>query len=173
MRGKCSSLGLLKGRLSQNTTSWGGKDNLAWNETILKVSRDDLTNLVISVRNGTKWYKPRFYNTMSVKNGLCYNIDNYSTSMSEPPALELRKYIKFEVFLTDKKLATFGSLYHASQLQSVMEISFNEYREFEIVVEQRNIFDPTNPEACYDYKKDEYHDCVDQEAQKIFKPTLG
>ena len=42
-----------------------------------------------------------------------------------------------------------------------------------MIIEIKSYFDPTHPEQCSAYKDDEYFECVDEEAQKVFYPKLG
>ena len=157
-------------QISLNKTSWGHHLNLTWEELIYELSDADFKEFGVWNRHFEEY---EYYKTYSVTDGICLNIANYTiTERALFAIVSERSYVDLQVFITDQHLTKYGGLYYRSHLESKIELAMN-YNEYEIVVEQKSFFDPRNPDACYDYKDDEYFNCVDNEAQKVFKPTLG
>ena len=165
---------LFHGRWSKNETSWGGHVNISYEQMLKAVYRKNVQNILI------KDYLYRDYqlNTrMHPMNGFCYDLTRYSTATETTFSLELSeppyKLPTMDIFITDGKLKKYGGVYHSSHLESKISIDYEQEKEFEVVVKIKSFYDPRNPDACHDYKEDEYYDCVDREAQNVFKPHLG
>ena len=167
-----TAIELLNGSLlsKDQGISWGGRWNVSFEQLVKVVMNYKLRN--IAIKDGDyKMYKTK--ERIMPYYGICYDIQ--LSSLQEEAIFTIIPMLKndFEVFITDNNLQRFGGVYHPSHLESRITVGMYQYKEFEVVIEIKSYFDPTHPEQCSAYKDDEYFECVDEEAQKVFYPKLG
>ena len=123
-----------------------------------------------SIYNPRKYFLyKKFYPSFQ---GYCWNLYTYNTSNSLVLKSKTGNETRFKVYITDKNLETFVSKHKNShQGQTIQIDSAHRYR-YEVTVQLVSNFDPRQPEACVNYKDNEFEECVDKNFQHYVKPLI-
>ena len=104
--------------------------------------------------------------------GYCWNLYKYNTSNSLVLKSKLGNETRFKVYITDKKLETFVSKDMTSQQGQTIQIDSAHRYRYEVTIRLVSNFDPRRPEACVDYKGNDFENCVDTNFQHYVQPLI-
>ena len=167
----------LQGKYSESDSliSWGGQQNLTYGKLIgdmLPLNKElIIKGGTYDQRNERVDYEKKFY----PKYGWCYEITNF-TLRGDITLILIRpdkSDFQAEVFLTDKKLRTFSTVFSPSHHGSSIILTSNKVHTYVVDVEIISNIDPKKPENCKVYTNDEFEMCVDKIFQEIWKPIVN
>ena len=64
-------------------------------------------------------------------------------------------------------------MYKESNWGPSTKVQLGDDYDYMIKVDHLSNFDPRNPDDCKEYTEDDFENCVDEELQDLWKPSLG
>ena len=162
--------GFLIGRRSREYDfSWQAWKNITFMEMVSGLLRYDLEDDIAVTKNEAEFmpykYYPRF--------GYCWEILDYSTDLIFHVLWPKSVIGDVKVYITDRHLSTFNSFDRSTDMEYAIELDRSGVYTYRVNIELASNFDPRTPEACREYKDDEYAECKENENEKEVQTLFG